>query len=54
MADVKYEVHKLMKAPKGGAEVERLSEQFAEVKLEFAKLAEHQAYTQGGWQLGEA
>ena len=34
MADV---VHKLMKVPKGGAEVARLREEFAEVKLEVAK-----------------
>ena len=48
MADVKYEVHKLMKVPKGGAEVAGLREEFAEVKSEVAKLAEHPAYTQGG------
>ena len=47
MADVKHEVHKLMKAPKGGAEVERLREEFAEVKLEVTKLGEHPVYTQG-------
>ena len=48
MADVKYEVHKMMKAPKGAAEVERLRKELAEVNLEVAKLAEHPAYTQGG------
>ena len=44
---MKYEVHKFMKVPKGGAEVERLREEFAEVKLDVAKLAEHPAYTKG-------
>ena len=45
MAYVNFEVHKLMRAPKGGAEVDRLREELAEKKLEVTELA-HPAYAQ--------
>ena len=48
MADVNFEVGKLMMAQKAVAELERLREEFAEVKLEVVKLAKHQAWTQRG------
>ena len=45
---MKAEVIKLMNAPSGLEEVEKLRGQFEEVKLEVARLSDHPAYTEGG------
>ena len=48
LVSFKTEVIKVMKAPSGIEEVEKLRGNFEEVKLEVARLAEHPAYTEGG------